>query len=321
MTDKKPRGSLRDFRIDRSLTPELSTPRDLPQASLLGKKEIISKVTPRSSAMEWTREDELLSSAGSPREAPSRLTESVGVEESLWGEWKDDLELPENEIAKPLASSKPGPAHRASNSLKKDSQPPKVTLDPILADTESRTAESSYSPVDSSEKIKEGHAAAETFTTPSWVEELALAERRAERTGVVDFTNSYQKQELLKQLTREFTSELSKAFRESVEKFNHLRKAPAHAIQFYRVSKTADDFMIFRNGVKLIVSGARAGRVLFAFNQYMGQIFAPTQSASIEIEADWGPFDQLFWSYKGERVRIEEIVRYFMTEFTRQSFK
>ena len=154
-----------------------------------------------------------------------------------------------------------------------------------------------------------------------WSVELALSERRAHRMGVVDFANAYQKQELLKIRTQEFTATLQNTFREHVELFNETRRSPAHAIQLYKVSQTAEDFMLFRNGVKLVVSGQRSGRVLLAFNQYLGQIFAPTSSPTVEIEASWGAFDQLFWQYKGERVQVLDLVRYFMTEFVRQSFK
>jgi hypothetical protein len=79
--------------------------------------------------------------------------------------------------------------------------------------------------------------------------------------------------------------------------------------------------MLFRNGVKLVVSGQRAGRIVFAFNQYLGQIFAPNQNPSLEIEAVWGAFDQLHWTHRGERLSIDDLVRYFITEFSRQSFR
>lgn len=154
-----------------------------------------------------------------------------------------------------------------------------------------------------------------------WATELAFEERRMEAQGVVDFTSVYQKQEVLKIRTREYLLTLQDAFRTHVELFNESRRSPSHAIHIYKVSNSEGDFMLFRNGVKLVVSGQRAGRVIFAFNQYLGQIFAPSQAPMIELEANWGPFDQLFWSYKGERIQLLDVVRYFVTEFARQSYK
>ena len=154
-----------------------------------------------------------------------------------------------------------------------------------------------------------------------WPAELALAERRAEREGTVDFQNAFNKQELLKKKTREFMSKLRRSFKQQIELFNDSRKAPGHAIQIYRVSQTADDFMLFRNGVKLIVSGQRAGQVLFAYNQFLGQIFAPNKNPTLTLEAHWGPFNELFWQYRGERIEIADLVRHFLTEFSHQSFR
>ncbi len=154
-----------------------------------------------------------------------------------------------------------------------------------------------------------------------WAAELAFDERRMESQGVVDFTSVYQKQEVLRHRTLEYMVQLQESFRSHVEIFNESRRSPSHSVHIYRVSNSEGDFMLFRNGVKLVVSGARAGRVLFAFNQYLGQIFAPNQAPVVEIEASWGPFDQLFWSFKNERVQLLDVVRYFLSEFTRQSYK
>ncbi len=154
-----------------------------------------------------------------------------------------------------------------------------------------------------------------------WAARLAIDERQMERTGVVDFTNSYNKHELLKTRTLEFMTQLHKSFREHIEIFNESRNSSAQIMRVYRVSNTEEDFMLFRNGVKLLVSGQRAGKVIFAFSQYLGQLFAPSQTPTIELEAVWGPFDQLYWSYKGERVALLDVVRYFMTEFAKQSVR
>ena len=154
-----------------------------------------------------------------------------------------------------------------------------------------------------------------------WAVELASDERRMEAQGTVDFTNSYQKQELLKIRTREYLMTLQECFRSHVELFNESRRSPSHSVHIYKVSKAEGDFMLFRNGVKLVVSGQRAGKIIFAFNQYLGQIFAPSQAPIIEIDATWGPFDQLFWSFKGERVQVLDLVRYFLTEFSKQSYR
>ncbi len=156
----------------------------------------------------------------------------------------------------------------------------------------------------------------------AWPAELALEERKMERLGVVDFSNSFKKADLLKRLTREFVKNLRETFQREIEVFNSVRQSQSHFIHLYRVSNTEEDFMLFRNGVKLVVSGERSGHIVLAFNQFLGQIFTPSQQQpTFELDATWGAFDQIHWIYRGERVNTDDIVRFFLGEFTRQSYK
>ncbi len=163
----------------------------------------------------------------------------------------------------------------------------------------------------------------ETLQRPNlpWAADLALTERRMERRGEVEYSNSFKKQEMLKQQTSEYIRVLKSEFSRHLDVFNEARQSGAHAVHLYSISGTEDDFMLFRNGVKLVVSAQRSGRILFAFNQYLGQVYAPNQSAQIELEAQWGPFERLFWSYRNERVQVQDVVRYFVSEFIKQSYK
>jgi hypothetical protein len=285
--------NLRDFRIDnQNSASEFSTPRSLisqrkgfePTQNEGVEKRPQQKIVARglaTSMSEWTSSDEEFLNTKNHKDETSN---------SLWGDWKQELQE----------------SAQANSSEERDL---KIKSTDDLSRTTSEYPERGVT-------LKN-----EDMGEIPWAAELALSERKAEREGYVDFSNSYQKQEVLKVRTLEFVNSLQKAFREQVEIFNQTRKSPAHSIQVYKVSKTQGDFMLFRNGVKLVVSGQRSGRVLFAFNQYLGQIFTPTQNPTIEIEAEWGPFDQLFWSYKNERVQIQDIVRYFTLEFVNQSFK
>jgi hypothetical protein len=281
-SSKAPESNLRDFRIDGGSVPELSTPRSL-ASTQFASPERLEKI-PRQQVKAQGLSSSMTEWTDSDE---SELESTHGLSpqaDSLWGDWKEELN--QEVLPAPVTATPPQTA-------------------PATVETES----------------PEQTTRPEEWNEQPWAAELALAERKAEREGYVDFANSYQKQELLKIRTLEFLKALQKAFREQVEIFNLNRKSPSHSIQIYKVSKTAGDFMLFRNGVKLVVSGQKAGRIHFAFNQYLGQIFSPTQNPSLEIEAEWGPFDQLFWSFKNERVQIQDVVRYFVYEFVNQSFK
>jgi hypothetical protein len=154
-----------------------------------------------------------------------------------------------------------------------------------------------------------------------WVAQLAIQERQMEKQGTVDAPSALNTHEYLKNKTREFLVQLQNEFREKIELFNESRQSPAFQIHIYKVSQAPDDFMLFRYGVKLIISGQKAGRVVFAFNQFLGQVFNSNQNSILELQAATGSLNQIYWTHKGEKVLIEDIVRYFLSEFISQSFK
>ena len=344
MTLKKPPGNLRDFHVDphaspsyrglsesfpSSFTPAPPPPVAAPKPALGTPPR--QTVMPRTAGVrEWTQTATPAPAASvAPPAHGSRLVDSMS--EDMWSSWEQETHAtpagstpaPERKLASSREVARSAPLARASA--------PTSSSVPLRAPTVARAAPSAPVPASSEfapeEEFSAGAANAGQARTDvptgalPWSSELAHQERQMERTGTVDYTNQYQKHEILRARTREFTAALQRLFRENVELFNESRRSGAHQIHVYRVNKTEEDFMLYRNGVKLIVSGSRAGRLCFAFNQYMGQIFAPTQTPIVEVEAAWGPFDQLVWNYKGERVQPADIVRYFLTEFVRQSFR
>jgi len=160
----------------------------------------------------------------------------------------------------------------------------------------------------------------EVFMEP-WAAQLAFHERRLEKEGTVDYGIPFRRQELLVDKTKEFARLLQHTFRKHVEHFNQARKSAAHAIHIYKISRSDEDFLMYRNGVKLIVSAQRAGRISLSFNQFIAPMSQTDKHAHVELEAVWGPFDQLFWTYKGERVQLMDVVRYFVSEIAFQSFR
>lgn len=160
----------------------------------------------------------------------------------------------------------------------------------------------------------------EIFLEP-WATQLAFHERRLEKEGTADYGVPYRRQELLAEKTKEYARILQHTFRKHVEHFNQARKSAAHAIHIYKISRSDEDFLMYRNGVKLIVSAQRAGRISLSFNQFIAPLAQTDKHSHIELEAVWGPFDQLFWTYKGERVQLMDVVRYFISEIAFQSFR
>jgi hypothetical protein len=228
----------------------------------------------------------------------SSATDSAGRPgrlEDLWATWENDAGE-EIDLSKPVTASR-APLPKRQNPSTPEVQTPKVLEGQAVSEASLLTSDQ------------------------SWASALALEERRMERNGTVDCASHFQKPEMLRARTKEFLLSLQKLFRQEIELFNEARLSPAHHIHIYKINNTEADFLLYRNRHKLMVSGARAGKILFAFNQYMGAVYSPSQGAAIEIDAVWGAFDQLHWTFKGERAHTADLVRYFVTEFVKQSFR
>jgi hypothetical protein len=91
--------------------------------------------------------------------------------------------------------------------------------------------------------------------------------------------------------------------------------------------------MLFRNSFKMIFSMKAPGTVSIRFN-FMSTNHIPhpnvLQTASVTptslmdehlIDARWGAFGELFWTYKNVPVKEEFIVRHHMTLFIKESAK
>jgi hypothetical protein len=280
---QKPSGQLKDFRVHRGRVIDGGS--SISESQGIAPKQ---STTPRqSSVTEW-----------SSRRMDTNL-------EKMWHEWNDDLGGESLDLSTPVKAkqyaSAPAPL------------PPER---PIQGE-----ARGPLSPKQEEKAVVAYSAARSASEDDSFSVSLALEERRMEREGVVDFSNTYRKQELLKLNTVEYAKLLQAQFRREIELFNEARRSASSSIQLYRVSKTEADFMLFRNGVKLVISATQSGRVNFAFNQYMGQVHAPSHMPQMEIEAQWGSLDQLIWTYRGEKIDVKDLVRYFLTEFVKQSYR
>jgi hypothetical protein len=159
-----------------------------------------------------------------------------------------------------------------------------------------------------------------------WVKELAEAERRMEETGIIDLSAIHDETRDLQMKTNEFLKEIKENFIEYATAFNNMKNSTVGGVKIYGISNTIADFMLFRNGYKLLFTAVGAGRVAINFQAQAAQ-FAPLpgqpNSGSHEevLEAHYGPFGELSWSYRGTSVKPEYLVRYYLSRFVRESAK
>lgn len=160
----------------------------------------------------------------------------------------------------------------------------------------------------------------------NWIKELVTAEQQMEESGVVDISAGYDPQKDLKPQTTLFLNDLKTQFVEAANAFNQLKGSTAGRIKIYGISKTEADFMIFRNGFKLIFSAREPGKITVSFNQ-LGSTYVPGQEATATIPvieenvlvSRWGAFGDLIWTYQDQVIKADYLVRYYLSRFIRES--
>lgn len=165
-----------------------------------------------------------------------------------------------------------------------------------------------------------------------WLKELVKSEQQMEESGMVDMTYGYDQDRMLAQETLQYMLTLKAEFVDCSSAFNELKPSPLGRIKVYGIAKTHADFMLFRNGFKMIFSIKTAGQVSIRFN-FIGGNFIPGAGATGQdsagqnlmeeqiLTAKWGPFGEIIWTAGGQPVKLEYMVRHFMTLFLRESSK
>jgi hypothetical protein len=160
-----------------------------------------------------------------------------------------------------------------------------------------------------------------------WIKDLVLAEQKMEESGMVDISAGFDPEGSVQEQSVEFLRELKVAFIEAAASFNQLKGSNLGNIKIYGISKTAADFMLFRNGFKLIFSLTQPGAIAVRFH-HIASTFVPgaasqeTKSSEDDfLKARWGAFGELNWTFKDQKINLDYLVRYYMSRFVRESAK
>jgi hypothetical protein len=161
-----------------------------------------------------------------------------------------------------------------------------------------------------------------------WIKDLVLAEQKMEDSGLIDLSSSDQ-DKILEEQTLEQLRDIKTAFVETASAFNQLKGSSLGTTKIYGISNTKADFMLFRNGYKLIFSMRRPGEIE-VYHSLIGSHFlanpgatdaaAPTSEKDV-LKAQWGAFGDLNWFFKNMPVKVDYLVRHYFSRFVRESAK
>lgn len=165
----------------------------------------------------------------------------------------------------------------------------------------------------------------------SWIKELVKAEQQMEESGLVDMSFGFDPERVLVTETIQFLLALKTEFVDASSSFNELKSSALGRIKIYGIAKTHADFMLFRNGFKMIFALKAPGQISVRFN-FIGTNYIPTPGSETSaaaanvmeehiIEAKWGAFGELMWTYQNLPVKLEYMVRHYLTLFIKESSK
>ncbi len=166
-----------------------------------------------------------------------------------------------------------------------------------------------------------------TSQASTWIKELVAADEQIEKSVMIDMNLGLDTQRILITETIQFLLKLKNEFAICAADFNELKPTVLGRIKVYGIAKTHADFMLFRNGYKMIFSIKNAGVISIKFH-YVGNMAIPQSTAQEKativmeeqfIETKWGAFEEVLWTYKTQSFKINYLVRHFITHFIKDS--
>ena len=158
----------------------------------------------------------------------------------------------------------------------------------------------------------------------SWIRDLVQTEQQMEESGMVQITTGFEPEKHLQKETILFLVSLKRDFIDATTAFNQMKGSPLGRVKVYSVSQTQADFMVFRNGFKLIFSMKQPGTISMKFHRPTGinPVFSEDHQSDEEfLMAKWGPFGDLVWSYNNQPIKVDYLVRYYISRFVHESAK
>lgn len=157
--------------------------------------------------------------------------------------------------------------------------------------------------------------------TQSWIHDLVKSEIHPEADHLLGLNRPDDVTQLIEEKTIQFLNELRDCFNEYSKIFNHYSDGNSRFqdIKIYSLAQTVADFMLYRSQVKLIVSNISHGVIQIAFSQHEGShgIKPMDHARSQDLAAEVGPFNDIHFAFKGERVKADQVARYYFSEFVK----
>ncbi len=172
-------------------------------------------------------------------------------------------------------------------------------------------------------------------SSSGWIHELARGELLPESELLAGKIAGTDPQQLVEESAIEFLTELREQLTQYVRSFNSYSETGTRfqEIKIYTLANTAADFMLFRNQIRLVVANSAHGVIQVSFSHHQrgtmmgengnvgtGQSSSSATSAmTAELLAQVSPFRDVYWTYQGEKISVEQVARFYFTEFCKMT--
>lgn len=161
-----------------------------------------------------------------------------------------------------------------------------------------------------------------------WIQELIRNEQQMETSGLVNFSPIVNKDHLILSASIELLKNLKSQFIKNSDVFNQLKGNSNGLIKVYGIAKTHADFMLFRNGYKLVFNMLNPGKVQITFHHMSSPFLTNTSSDTNvaiipdgTIDAAWGAFNEVRWVSDKKPVNTKHLVKFYLRTFVQNSTK
>lgn len=159
----------------------------------------------------------------------------------------------------------------------------------------------------------------------AWIENLAMEEINMDESGVVNISGHLNPAVMLEESSINLMNEIRDRLEAYITKFNeHRTHSNSNAtIKLFKISNTVNDFMLFRNSLRLIFARKANDCISIGFLANGKDIYGARLSFNDnfgsttihELRAHIGPFNKITWRFNNETVDMDALVRHYLTEF------
>ncbi len=165
----------------------------------------------------------------------------------------------------------------------------------------------------------------------AWIENLAMEEINMDESGIVNISGHLNPALLLEESSIALMNDIKDRLEAYITKFNELRSYnnSNSSIKVFKISNTVNDFMLFRNSLRLIFARKANDCISIGFlangkDIYGARLSFNDQFGSTtihELRAHIGAFNKITWRFNNEVVDLDALIRHYLTEFIINSAK